>query len=1577
MRLLVGLIALAMVTSPIAVGIGTAVPQAGPGTQPKADSTAGSAAVPTTDATAASPASPSVLTATDPSGFSGSAAVQESRRDAAEQGAEAGAQLAREQGATVTEAQVAAATEAAVAAVEREQGAQLDQVRRAARGAAHGALLQSQSVNATQIRAAVSGSTRGALSQAQSANVTQIQGAAYGAAHGAIARSQRASATRVQRAAAGAASGAARGAAKRGVADVSKIQEAAQGGAYGALDRAGEPEKVHGAASGGAEGALERVQRANVKQVQVAALGGAKGAISQSQQATVKQVRAAAYGGTAGAISQSQTATVKQIQTAAAAASSGALSGSQSASVTQIQSSARGAGEGVLGQVTQVQIVNIVQIQISVQVAAADTTEEAVEDEEDRPYVIFKKGKDSGKSKYSASDDRDRDGLSDDRERLISTDPEDVDTDGDGLNDGTEVFVEGTEPRDSDTDDDGLDDGDERELGTDPTDPDTDRDGVEDGEEVDDGSDPLDPNDPSETDGDGDGLTRGEERELGTDPDDPDTDGDDLDDGTEVGSYGSNPLASDTDGDGLDDGAEVDRGTDPTDPDTDGDGITDAAERDRGTDPTDPDDPAPPDPDGDGLGTAQEDRIGTDPEDADTDGDGLDDGIEVTETFTDPTAPDTDGDGLDDGEEVEDGSDPLDIDDPTPIDADDDGLDDETEESIGTNASDPDTDGDGALDGVEVDDGTDPTDPDDPPRIRSLGVETSCENLSVANPNDVPVSVTVDGPNGTETVGVAAGETRRVAAATGEYTLSAATGDGTAVPLGGENESELAVTVAECPAAPASLTVIERERNVSVTNPGDAPVTVTATGDEGAVETETLPANETTTLSLAPGSYTLTAATEEGDAVPLNGEPAVNVSVASPREEASLDASADGATLTVTNPSELNVTATLENGTATVESFDVAAGETATVTDLAPGNYSLTADAEGNATVLIDGDEAFTFTVENDTQPPEEPDSVTATVDNGSLTVENPNDAGVTVTATNETGRNRSVSVPADGTETATDLAPGNWTATATAEDGRSVPVNGNDSFEFTVGPTEGDDDADDNDTEENGTSGDAAPGEIDSCTTINESGTYELTDDVESSADGVCIHVRASDVVLDGNGNSVVGTGAPDSIGLLVYNGTVDGFNDAEPLTNVTVRDVEVADWDQGVRAGPAAGSSGPRVRLLDVSVRNAAGVSLYGTDDSVLRNVNVTGGESGLYLWEASNVTAESLTVTDTTDVGVFLAQNVRDSRLSDVEIVDNDGGGIYFNTEASGNVVTGATVEGNDEYGVQFSDSAENLVGQSVITGTDGPAVVADPSGGDRLEDVTVRDDSVALEVRSDGGLGLSNVSLSRNVTVSTPEAGSVVEFEGDSGAPMRLGTVEVSEIAAESPGDPLGDRAVTVANADSAVEATFEVPPVDDDTRARLFRVAGDDGWTPVEGTAGPTPTVMLSGTETVAPFGVPAENGTTPTGTPTETPTEESNETSTTTETETSTGTPTETPPEEPNETSTEEPNESSTTTEVETSTGTPSETSTTTETDTEAATESPSPAIESVAGDGTDTVVLGAPLSVLGLAGVLFVRTRD
>jgi len=93
--------------------------------------------------------------------------------------------------------------------------------------------------------------------------------------------------------------------------------------------------------------------------------------------------------------------------------------------------------------------------------------------------------------------DSDGDGLTDEREAAIGTDPFDPDTDKDRLSDGQEVLEYNTNPLDPDTDIDMLRDGDEvYDYSTDPLVRDTDHGGVADGHEViEDKTNPLDPKD--------------------------------------------------------------------------------------------------------------------------------------------------------------------------------------------------------------------------------------------------------------------------------------------------------------------------------------------------------------------------------------------------------------------------------------------------------------------------------------------------------------------------------------------------------------------------------------------------------------------------------------------------------------------------------------------------------------------------------------------------------------------------------------------------------------------------------------------------------------------------------------------------------------------------------------------------------------------------------------------------------------------------------------------------------------------------------------------------------------------------
>jgi serine/threonine protein kinase len=96
--------------------------------------------------------------------------------------------------------------------------------------------------------------------------------------------------------------------------------------------------------------------------------------------------------------------------------------------------------------------------------------------------------------------DTDQDGLANSQESVIGTDPNNPDSDGDGLKDGDEVLIYTTDPRSRDSDGDILSDFDEvTTYKTNPKLVDTDSDGIADGLEVTQGSDPLVPNPPTST----------------------------------------------------------------------------------------------------------------------------------------------------------------------------------------------------------------------------------------------------------------------------------------------------------------------------------------------------------------------------------------------------------------------------------------------------------------------------------------------------------------------------------------------------------------------------------------------------------------------------------------------------------------------------------------------------------------------------------------------------------------------------------------------------------------------------------------------------------------------------------------------------------------------------------------------------------------------------------------------------------------------------------------------------------------------------------------------------------------------
>ena len=346
------------------------------------------------------------------------------------------------------------------------------------------------------------------------------------------------------------------------------------------------------------------------------------------------------------------------------------------------------------------------------------------------------------------------------------------DPDGDGLDNQTEAGLR-SDPLDADSDDDGWIDGDESAPSADSDgdgarnvlDPDGDGDGLWDGTEsgvtapsagtdVEAGffvadADPNTTTGPRDRDSDNGGAADGVEDSSGdgevdvgeTDPNDPsddggpDTDGDGLFDAQEI-AIGTDPATADSDGDGIDDFVETDGGDpvnsdgssliDALDPDSDDDSLLDA---DEGTTDSDGDgtgDWRDPDDDDDGLDTAVEVADATALGDSDGDDDGWASWLDV----------DADGDGVGDGfegrgdDDGDDLSNYLDADDQDgPLgDPDGDGIGNMLEETIGSDPLDADSDGDAIGDLEETDSGQ-AVDTDDDGDIDAVDTDSDGDGL--------------------------------------------------------------------------------------------------------------------------------------------------------------------------------------------------------------------------------------------------------------------------------------------------------------------------------------------------------------------------------------------------------------------------------------------------------------------------------------------------------------------------------------------------------------------------------------------------------------------------------------------------------------------------------------------------------------------------------------------------------------------------------------------------------------------------------------------------------------------------------
>lgn len=210
----------------------------------------------------------------------------------------------------------------------------------------------------------------------------------------------------------------------------------------------------------------------------------------------------------------------------------------------------------------------------------------------------------------------------------------------------------------------------------------------------------------------------------------------------------------------------------------------------------------------------------------------------------------------------------------------------------------------------------------------------------------------------------------------------------------------------------------------------------------------------------------------------------------------------------------------------------------------------------------------------------------------------------------------------------------------------------------------------------------------------IDMPGTYLLDRDIIDCQNTVGIEIRASNVVFDGQGHLISGLNRGGSAGIFV---SKDPDN---PLTGVTIKNVNVNRWDYGIY--------------------------YLNANTGVIQEVRTTGNEKyGIVLYAESS------------------GNTIVDNMLSD------NGDGIYLTTSSNGNTIRNTSIRGNRNHGISIFDSTSNVLESNSITGASICGVMFFTANSNTLTSSTITGDTYGIQIyHSD-----SNILKNNTITGST--------------------------------------------------------------------------------------------------------------------------------------------------------------------------------------------------------------------------------
>ena len=240
----------------------------------------------------------------------------------------------------------------------------------------------------------------------------------------------------------------------------------------------------------------------------------------------------------------------------------------------------------------------------------------------------------------------------------------------------------------------------------------------------------------------------------------------------------------------------------------------------------------------------------------------------------------------------------------------------------------------------------------------------------------------------------------------------------------------------------------------------------------------------------------------------------------------------------------------------------------------------------------------------------------------------------------------------------------------------------------------------------------------VSDCIVIKSPGYYFLTRDIRSES-YPCVNITTSNVIFDGNGHTLEGSGFGRGISV---------YNSSTMLSNVTIKNIKIEDWDEGIYfsnvrdstventetysndySGIYLGTSNNIILSNNTADYNRYGIELHDSwYNTIVNNTVYENDDDGIYLENSDNNSIQGTTVYDNGDMGIYLKTGSDNNTISNNQIYDtrpysnhyvHQGYGVWLSASTN-NSITHNTVYNHEHYGIALQLAHNNSVTHNTV-------------------------------------------------------------------------------------------------------------------------------------------------------------------------------------------------------------------------------------------------------------------------------------